>query len=64
MGRRSNFYQIFPDRFARSATREADQDRVYYHHAAGQEIVLRDWDDPLTPGGRFHLLRRLSEWHL
>lgn len=43
------FYQIFPDRFARSAKREADQDRVYYHHAAGQEIVLRDWDDPLTP---------------
>ncbi len=50
MGRRSNFYQIFPDRFARSQSREAGQDRVYYHHAAGQEIVLRDWDDPLTPG--------------
>lgn len=43
------FYQIFPDRFARSQSREAGQDRVYYHHAAGQEIVLRDWDDPLTP---------------
>ncbi|HCC0887860.1 TPA: maltodextrin glucosidase [Salmonella enterica] len=42
------FYQIFPDRFARSERREAEQDRVYYHHAAGQEIVLRDWDDPLT----------------
>lgn len=42
------FYQIFPDRFARSETREAEQDRVYYHHAAGQKIVLRDWDDPLT----------------
>ncbi|EBW4612687.1 maltodextrin glucosidase [Salmonella sp. LSP 84/01] len=37
------FYQIFPDRFARSQSREAGQDRVYYHHAAGQEIVLRDW---------------------
>ncbi|EDL5840291.1 maltodextrin glucosidase, partial [Salmonella enterica] len=43
------FYQIFPDRFARSQSREAGQDRVYHHHAAGQEIVLRDWDDPLTP---------------
>lgn len=42
------FYQIFPDRFARSETREAEQDRVYYHHAAGREIVLRDWNDPLT----------------
>ncbi|MGG7445670.1 maltodextrin glucosidase [Kosakonia oryzendophytica] len=42
------FYQIFPDRFARSQTRDADQDNVYYHHAAGQSIVLRDWDDPLT----------------
>ncbi|HAU5638542.1 maltodextrin glucosidase [Citrobacter amalonaticus] len=42
------FYQIFPDRFARSATRDAQQDQVYYHHAAGQEIVLRDWDEPLT----------------
>ena len=42
------FYQIFPDRFARSASRDAQQDKVYYHHAAGQEIVLRDWDEPLT----------------
>ena len=42
------FYQIFPDRFARSQTREAQQDNVYYHHAAGQDIVLRDWDDPFT----------------
>lgn len=42
------FYQIFPDRFARSASRDAQQDQVYYHHAAGQEIVLRDWDEPLT----------------
>lgn len=42
------FYQIFPDRFARSASRDAQQDKRYYHHAAGQEIVLRDWDEPLT----------------
>ncbi|MCZ4672887.1 maltodextrin glucosidase [Citrobacter sedlakii] len=42
------FYQIFPDRFARSQPREAQQDNVYFHHAAGQDIVLRDWDDPLT----------------
>ena len=38
------FYQIFPDRFARSLPREAEQDHVYYHHAAGQEIILRDCD--------------------
>lgn len=42
------FYQIFPDRFARSQTRDAPQDNVYYHHAAGHEIILRDWDDPVT----------------
>ncbi|MFS9381279.1 maltodextrin glucosidase [Citrobacter sp. ANG330] len=42
------FYQIFPDRFARSSSRDAQQDKVYYHHAAGQEIVLRDWDEPVT----------------
>ncbi|MGK1402449.1 maltodextrin glucosidase [Klebsiella pneumoniae] len=42
------FYQIFPDRFARSAARDADQDAVYYHHAAGREIVRKAWDDPLT----------------
>ena len=35
------FYQIFPDRFARSAARDADRDAVYYHHAAGREIVRR-----------------------
>ncbi len=34
--------------FARSLPREAEQDHVYYHHAAGQEIILRDWDEPLT----------------
>lgn len=42
------FYQIFPDRFARNLPREAEQDHVYYHHAAGQEIILRDWDEPVT----------------
>ncbi|MDQ8582432.1 maltodextrin glucosidase [Klebsiella sp. CN_Kp091] len=42
------FYQIFPDRFARSEAREAGQDQVYYHHAAGQNIVLKAWDEPLT----------------
>lgn len=45
------FYQIFPDRFARSQAREAEQDKVYYHHAAGQDVVFRDWDDPLTAHG-------------
>ena len=42
------FYQIFPDRFARSAARDAEQDTVYYHHAAGREIVRKAWDEPLT----------------
>ena len=42
------FYQIFPDRFARSPSRSERQDKVYHHHAAGHDIVLRDWDDPLT----------------
>ena len=42
------FYQIFPDRFARSESRTPEQDNVYYHHAAGREIVMRSWDDPLT----------------
>lgn len=35
------FYQIFPDRFARSAARDADQDAVYYHHAAGRRLCAR-----------------------
>ncbi len=59
------FYQIFPDRFARSATREADQDRVYYHHSRGSgDCAARLGRSFNPPGGRFHLLRRLSEWHL
>ena len=42
------FYQIFPDRFARSESREAGQDAIYYHHAAGHDIVRKAWDEPLT----------------
>jgi alpha-glucosidase len=42
------FYQIFPDRFARSQSREAEQDATYYHHAAGHDIVRKAWDEPLT----------------
>ena len=42
------FYQIFPDRFARSQKRSEQQDKVYHHHAAGHDIILRDWDEPLT----------------
>lgn len=42
------FYQIFPDRFARSVLRKEGQDKVYFHHAANQEIVLRNWDEPLV----------------
>ena len=42
------FYQIFPDRFARSEKRNADQDKVYYHHAVGHDIILKKWDEPLT----------------
>lgn len=42
------FYQIFPDRFARGKRQPIHQDNVYYHHAAGREIVLREWDEPVT----------------
>ncbi len=28
---------------------------MYYHHAAGHDIVRKEWDEPLTPCGRFHL---------
>ena len=37
------FYQIFPDRFARSEQRAPEQDQIYYHHAAKRDIILRDW---------------------
>jgi alpha-glucosidase len=42
------FYQIFPDRFARSQSRETGQDEIYYHHAAGHDIVRKEWDEPIT----------------
>lgn len=42
------FYQIFPDRFARSEPRTAQQDKVYFHHAAGHDIIFKEWDEPLT----------------
>jgi len=42
------FYQIFPDRFARSPSRSEQQDTIYHHHAAGHDIVLREWDEPLS----------------
>ncbi|HIC2034378.1 maltodextrin glucosidase [Enterobacter soli] len=42
------FYQIFPDRFARSQARTPQQDKVYYHHAAGHDIIFKAWDEPLT----------------
>ena len=45
------FYQIFIDRFARSLPRESSQDNLYYHHAAGQNIELRSWDEPVTAQG-------------
>lgn len=45
------FYQIFTDRFARSLPRESSQDNLYYHHAAGQNIELRSWDEPVTAHG-------------
>ncbi|WP_024553006.1 maltodextrin glucosidase [Franconibacter helveticus 513] len=45
------FYQIFPDRFARSEPRKPGQDNVYYYHAAQRDIELRDWDAPVTAEG-------------
>ncbi|MGL5700442.1 MAG: maltodextrin glucosidase, partial [Kluyvera sp.] len=42
------FYQIFPDRFACSASRGGQQDKVYHHYAAGHDIVRREWHEPLT----------------
>lgn len=42
------FYQIFPDRFARSQRRNPQRDKTYYHHAAGQETIFRQWDEPVT----------------
>ncbi|EIX1532996.1 maltodextrin glucosidase [Cronobacter sakazakii] len=42
------FYQIFPDRFARSTPRGAQQDNIYFHHAQGHDIILRDWHEPVS----------------
>ena len=42
------FYQIFPDRFARGTDRRPEQDSIYFHHAAGRDIIRREWDEPLT----------------
>ncbi len=46
------FYQIFPDRFARSAARDADQDAVYYHHAADGRLCARRGRPAYRRGGR------------
>jgi alpha-glucosidase len=48
MGQRSGLLPDFPGSFARSKTRTAQQDKIYYHHAAGHDIILKDWDEPLT----------------
>jgi len=42
------FYQIFPDRFARSQQRNPARDKTYYHHAAGHETIFHEWDEPVT----------------
>ncbi len=43
------FYQIFPDRFARSTRRSPEQESVYRHHAANRDIRRCEWHEPLTP---------------
>jgi len=42
------FYQIFPDRFARSQQRNPERDKTYFHHAAGHETIFHQWDEPVT----------------
>jgi len=42
------FYQIFPDRFARSQQRNPERDKTYYHHTAGHETIFHEWDEPVT----------------
>lgn len=32
----------------RAAKRTADGDKIYHHHAAGHDIILKAWDEPLT----------------
>lgn len=41
------FYQIFPDRFASSGGEHGIQNGSYRHHAAGCDVVRRDWQHPL-----------------
>ncbi|RTG29683.1 maltodextrin glucosidase, partial [Serratia marcescens] len=41
------FYQIFPDRFASSGGEHGIQSGSYRHHAAGAEVIRRDWQHPL-----------------
>ncbi len=42
------FYQIFPDRFARSQQRDPERDKTHYHHAAGHETIFHEWEEPVT----------------
>jgi alpha-glucosidase len=42
------FYQIFPDRFARSHQRKPEADHSYWHHSAGTETRHMAWHEPLT----------------
>ncbi len=42
------FYQIFPDRFARSSKRTPEQEAIWHHAAVGHDIVRREWHQPLT----------------
>ncbi|VTR34716.1 Cyclomaltodextrinase [Serratia fonticola] len=41
------FYQIFPDRFASSGGEHGIQSGSYHHHAAGSDVIRRDWQHPL-----------------
>lgn len=42
------FYQIFPDRFASSGGEHGIQNGSYHHHAAGSDVIRRDWQHPLA----------------
>jgi len=41
------FYQIFPDRFASSGAAHGIASGSYHHHAAGCDVIRRDWQHPL-----------------
>lgn len=43
------FYQIFPDRFARSARRDPALDIPHHHTSTGHDTVHKTWTSPLTP---------------